>query len=167
MRLVRALLGGTAGAVLVWIIVSVTGRASHNHADLCMLLGTSLTGNEDLWAWVAGAVAQLALGMVAAVVYAAIFEWVTRRAGGAAGFVVSLPHAVVAGIAVGFLPAQRLLDAGVGPPGAFLEYRGLAVMAAFVVAHLVFGTLVGALYRHPRHPAAEPGAVWLNVYNGS
>jgi hypothetical protein len=127
-------------------------------------LGASITGSANAASWILGAVGQLVLGAVSAVVYAAIFEWVTRRAGAVVGFAVGLAHVVVAGIATGFLPAERLLDASIQPPAAFLEYRGLAALIAFVVAHLVFGTLVGAIYgQHVRHAVREHQVVWRDV----
>jgi hypothetical protein len=70
---------------------------------------------------------------------------------------------VVAGIATGFLPARQLIDAGIDPPGAFLEYRGVVVVAAFVLAHVLFGTLIGALYGRVRHTIVAQRGVWIDV----
>lgn len=163
MKLTRAIGAGLIGAVLVWVIVLVGGMISKNHADLCLLLGASITGSADAASWITGAVGQLVLGAVSGVVYAAIFEWVTRRAGAVVGFVVGLAHVVVAGIATGFLPAQRLLDASIQPPAAFLEYRGLAALIAFIIAHLAFGTFVGAVYGRVLHGVARSRTIWREV----
>lgn len=167
MKLTRAIVAGLIGAVIVWIIVLVGGMISKRHADLCLLLGASITGSADVASWIAGAVGQLVLGAVSGIVYAAIFEWVTRRAGAVTGFVVGLAHVVVAGIATGFLPAQRLLDASIQPPAAFLEYRGLAALIAFIVAHLVFGTFVGAVYGRVLHAVVPSLAVWRDISGSS
>jgi hypothetical protein len=156
----RAILPGVVGAVLVYAIVRLAGVLANSPSDLCQLLGSSVTAAGGLWAWLLGAVAQLVLGIVASLVYAAIFEWVTQRAGALIGVLIAIAHAVAAGLAIGFLPAGRLIAAGVAPPGAFMEYRGIALVSAFVIAHLAFGMLIGAMYGRPRHAAATPTVVW-------
>lgn len=163
MKLTRPILAGVVGVVIVYIIVLFGGELSGRSTDLCYLLGASISARLDGWTWLLGAVGQLVIGIVAALVYAAVFEWVTRRAGVMVGFAVALAHVVVAGIATGFLPAQRLLDAGLDPPGAFLEYRGLFAIMAFVIAHLLFGCIVGVLYGRPRHTVVEWRATWIDV----
>lgn len=163
MKLARAVAAGLLGTCVVVAIVWIGGVASAKAADLCTLLGASILEDRGLWPWILGAALQLVIGVVAAIVYAAIFEWVTRRAGGGVGFIVALGHAVIAGLAVGFLPAQRLIEASTNPPGAFLEYRGLPVVAAFVIAHLAFGTIVGILYGRPRRAPVARRVVWHEV----
>ena len=166
MKLTRAVLSGLIGAVMVWIIVFVAGMIARTDSDLCVLSGASITGTATTWSWIAGAISQLILGAIASVVYAAIFEWVTRRAGATVGFVIGLAHAVVAGIGIGFLPAQQLITASVQPPAAFLEYRGWIPVIGFIVAHVAFGTLVGAMYGRVRHAVADVRLVWRDVSSG-
>lgn len=163
MKLVRAVVLGVVGTVLVYLIVLAAGALSSNNADLCLLTGASLTGLLGGWSWLIGAVGQLIVAIIAAIVYAAIFEWVTRRAGAVVGFIIALGHVVVAGIAVGFIPASRLIAADIVPPGAFMEYRGLLVVTGFIVAHLVFGILVGTAYGRTRHRPGVPAVVWRDV----
>ncbi|HKN65153.1 MAG TPA: hypothetical protein VJW73_02695 [Gemmatimonadaceae bacterium] len=160
MKLSRAVVSGVLGAVLVYVIVRVAGALASEPSDLCTLLGSSLTGTDNMWTWLLGATAQLVLGIVASLVYASIFEWVTQRAGAPIGLLVALVHVVVAGIGTGFLPAGRLIEAGLAPPGAFMEYRGIAVASAFVIAHLAFGMIIGALYGRPRQKIRTPRTVW-------
>jgi hypothetical protein len=163
MRIRRAVLAGLLGAAIVYVIVWSAGRLARQPADLCLLLGGSVTADDGAATWMLGAIGQLVIGMIAALVYAAIFEWVTQRAGAIVGLVVALGHVVVAGIATGFLPARQLIDAGIDPPGAFLEYRGVVVVAAFVLAHVLFGTLIGALYGRVRHTIVAQRGVWIDV----
>jgi hypothetical protein len=163
MKLRRAIAAGVLGAVLVYLIVLAAATLSSSHADLCLLIGASITGRLGGWSWLIGAVGQLIVAMVAAIVYAAIFEWVTRRGGAIVGFIIALGHVVVAGIAVGFMPTSRLIAADMAPPGAFMEYRGLLVIAAFILAHLAFGTSVGMLYGRTRHRTEVPVVVWRDV----
>jgi hypothetical protein len=151
------------GAVLVWVIVLAATMIVGDTCDLCLVLGASITGSADMWSWLLGAFGQLLVGAMAGVVYAAVFEWATRRAGALVGFIVGLAHVTVAGIATGFLPAERLFAASLQPPGAFFEYRGLVALIAFIIAHLAFGVSVGAMYGRVRHAVTNPRLVWRDV----
>jgi hypothetical protein len=113
--------------------------------------------------WLAGFVAQLIVAVIAAIVYAAIFEWVTRRAGFWIGVAIAVPHLVIAGLIVGFLPADPLIAAGLRAPGAFFEYEGVWAVIAFICAHLAFGAVVGTIYGATRHPATAAPRIWLDV----
>ncbi|MFI5243220.1 MAG: hypothetical protein ACHQRL_09440, partial [Gemmatimonadales bacterium] len=157
---------GIAGGIFVVLAVRVAGWLTGAAGDLCALGGVILTGREDAAGWIAGAVAQLIIAVIAALVYAAIFEHATRRAGALIGLAIGVPHAVLAGLALGFIPVSRLLDAGISPPGAFMEYRGWCVTATFVLAHIAFGTLMGWSYGSTGHgPSASPYR-WQDVSAG-
>ena len=160
MKLSRAVVGGLIGGVAVMAIVWLGGWASGNDGDLSALLGAVITHDDGLLAWTIGCVVQLVVAVVAAIVYAAIFEWVARRGGAIVGLVVAVGHVVVAGLAVGFLPVDGIVAAGLQPPAAFMEYRGLWVLAGFVVAHLVFGVIVGATYGPTVRRPSESAADW-------
>lgn len=163
MNVGRAIAAGVIGAVIVYLIVYVAGSLSGTDADLCLLSGASLTGSAGALSWLFGAIGQLVIAVIATLVYAAIFEWVTRRAGAVVGFLVAIGHVVIAGIGIGFLPAQSLVHADLWPPGAFMEYRGLVVLIGFIIAHLVFGTLVGAMYGRVHHAIGSERVVWRDV----
>jgi hypothetical protein len=161
----RAIISGLIGGVLAIAIVRGAAWLSGGEGDLCALLGAIVTGHEGTAAWIAGCVVQLVAAAVAAIIYAVIFEFVMNHASAATGALIAVPHAVVAGLAVGFLPAARLIDAGTLPPGAFMEYRGAAVLAGFIVAHLAFGATVGALYGGTRHAVRDTTLVWRDATN--
>ncbi len=163
MRIWRTILAGLLGGLLAIAIVRGAAWLSGADGDLCALLAAAITGETGTAAWIVGFAAQLMVAVVAAIGYAAIFEWVTMRAGGLIGVLIAIPHVAVAGLSVGFLPASRLLHAGLMPPGAFMEYRGAVVIAGFVLAHLVFGTVVGAFYGGTRHVVSAMIPAWNNV----
>jgi hypothetical protein len=160
MNMRRAIIAGLIGGVLAIAIVRGAAWLSGGEGDLCALLGAVVTGREGTAGWIAGCVMQLVAAVAAAVIYAMIFEFVMNHASAAAGALIAVPHAIVAGLAVGFLPASRLIDAGTMPPGAFMEYRGMAVLAGFIVAHLAFGATVGVMYGNVRHAVA---AITLDI----
>lgn len=163
MRIWRTILAGLLGGLVAIAIVRGTTWLSGAEGDVCALLGAAMTGETGAAAWIIGFAAQLMVGMLAAMGYALIFEWVTMRASGLIGALIAIPHVAVAGLSVGFLPASRLLDAGVMPPGAFMEYRGAMVIVGFVLAHLVFGAVVGGLYGGTRHSMSETIPAWHDV----
>ena len=163
LRVGRAVAAGIAGGILVVAAVRVAGWLVASDADLCTLGGAVLLGRTDAVGWLVGAAAQLLIAIIAALVYALVFECVTRRAGALIGLAIAVPHVVIAGLAVGFVPAARMLELGIGPPGAFLEYRGGWVVATFVLAHLAFGTIVGAWYGTTRHSDGRERRQWRDV----
>jgi hypothetical protein len=163
MKLGRAISAGIAGGIVVVTAMCVIGWITGAHADLCRLGGVILTGRLDAIGWLTGAATQLVVAIIAAIVYAAIFELVTRRAGALLGLAIAVPHVIVAGLAIGFVPASRLIDAGIGPPGAFMEYRGAWVVATFVLAHLAFGALVGRLYGNAQHAPEKASYRWKEI----
>lgn len=158
MKIGRCVFIGIAGCILVLILVWIGGLLSRSDGDLAALTGAILFARDGWAAWAGGFVAQLVLGVVAAIVYAACFEWVTQRAGIWIGLAIGVGHALFAGVALGFVPAERVIAAGLMPPGAFCEYRGPWCIVAVVAAHLVFGGLAGRAYGAPRH--AYTRRVW-------
>jgi len=163
MKLARAAAAGLVGYGVVLVAMAIAGSISGTDADLCSLAGAMITGQTGAASWLVGCLVQIVVAIIAALVYAAVFEWIARRAGAFIGFAIAVPHALIAGMLIGFIPVSGLVNAGISPPGAFLEYRGWLVTGAFVVAHLAFGAIVGALYGTTLHrvPSARPE--WRDV----
>jgi hypothetical protein len=160
MKVARLVIAGVVGGAVAIGIIRAAGWAVGTDASLSAVLGAAVTGESGARAWTVGCAVQLGTAAIAALVYGGIFEWVTCRAGAAIGSAVAVPHVVIAGLVVGFLPGARMVEAGVLPPGAFFEYRGWIVLAAFIAAHLAFGVIVGVAYDGV--PAGTPrgGRVW-------
>ncbi len=163
MKLSRAILAAILGCIVVLLVVWLAGRLTNADSDLSALAGAVVTAGNDPAAWLVGLAIQIVIAMLAALVYAALFEGVTRRAGALVGLAIAVPHAVIAGLVVGFLPAAPLAGAGIMPPGAFLEYRGLWCVAGFVAAHLAFGAILGAVYGATRHTSEVAPVRWREI----
>lgn len=163
MKLGRAITVGILGAILVLVLVWLGGLLAGSDGDLSALAAATVFGTADGVAWVGGLLIQLALGAAAGIVYAALFEWITASAGPWIGIAIGIPQAIVAGVAVGFLPGQRLIDAGIMPPGGFYEYRGLWCIVAYVVAHVAFGVLMGSAYGATKHAWRQPARRWVEL----
>ena len=163
MKLVHAIVAGLVGTAVVLLVAWGVGRLTHADGDLCALAASVVFGVVNTLTWWAGLILQLIFGVVVAIGYAAVFEWITRRAGFLLGLAIGIPHAIVAGIGVGSLPASRMIDAGIMPPGAFYEYRGAWSIVAFVLAHVAFGCIMGAAYGQTRHPVPWVPRPWRTV----
>lgn len=163
MRVSRVFLSGIVGCIVAVAIMVVAARLSGSAADICTLTGAVVIGRTDALGWFAGFIVQVVIAVIAACIYAAIFEWVTRRAGALIGVAIAVPHVVIAGLSIGFLPAAPLIAHGIAPASAFLEYDGGWIVVAFVCAHLVFGFLVGSLYGRTRHAVPANRREWRNV----
>jgi hypothetical protein len=163
MSATRTAASGLIGGVAALLILGGTGAVTHADGDLAALTATTLLRSADGAAWIVGLLVQLVIGVVAAFAYATVFALVTRRAGVVIGLLTAIPHVVIAGLVVGFVPADRIVAGGILPPGAFYEYRGLACTIAFVAAYLVFGAIVGGLHARTVHVAAPPNVRWIDV----
>ena len=163
MKLVRAIGAGLVGTGVVLLVVWGVGRLTQTDGDLSALAAAVVFGVLNTLTWWLGLILQLIVGVVVAIVYATIFEWITRRAGLLLGLAIGIPHAILAGLGVGALPASRMIDAGIMPPGAFYEYRGAWCIVAFVLAHVAFGCIVGAAYGQTRHGVPWVSRPWRAV----
>jgi hypothetical protein len=163
MKVIRPIAGGLAGGMLAIAIIRGAAWVTGADADICAILGAVVTGSSGIGAWLVGCAVQLTEAVVVAIVYAVIFEGIARRAGALLGLLLAIPLVVVAGLSMGFLPGARLLDAGIAPPGAFMEYCGAAVIVGFVLAHLAFGIVVGMAYGQTLHAVPPTLRVWHDM----
>jgi uncharacterized membrane protein len=163
MRVSRVFLSGMIGCIVAVAIMVAAARLSGSAADICTLTGAVAIGRTEALGWFVGFIVQLVIAVIAAFVYACIFEWVTRRAGPLIGLAIAVPHVVIAGLSIGFLPAAPLIAHGIAPAAAFLEYDGGWTVVGFVCAHLAFGFLVGSLYGKTRHAIPANRREWRNV----
>ncbi len=162
MKLGRALASGLVAAAAAVLIFLVAHVAVGRDADMSAILGEWITSRGDSFAWIAGAVAQLALGAIVGLAYAAAFEFVFRHSGALPGLAVAIPHVVIAGFAIAWLTAPPQVAAPL-LVGAFLAFVGPGAVAAFVIAHAAFGLVAGVLYGPTVHSPSEAAVVWREI----
>jgi hypothetical protein len=142
-ELVPALAAGTIGG-LVMLFLQVVGRSIGGPR------GFDLTA---MWATLLGLPGQRAVGVAVhlvvsaaiAVLYALGFRMAgVSDIGWAWGLTASVIHWIVAGLFVGAAPASGLRETSV--PGPFAMRLGGATAVGFLLAHLVFGLIVGVAY---------------------
>jgi hypothetical protein len=157
----KAIGAGIAGAIAMSILMAVA-RFMGMNVNLEMMLGTMLLGPGTA-AWIIGFGMHLAMGAIFGLIYAAIFENVTHRAGAGTGMLVSIGHILVAGLAMAVIPVIHPMMPPMDAPGLFMSGMGAAGIGLFIVEHLLFGAIVGAMYapvtgRYGRAPAYAANA---------
>jgi hypothetical protein len=154
-------LWGFVGTVVLTSIMSGSQTLGLSRMSLPFMLGTMLTADRDR-AKLLGFLVHLVNGWVFASVYAAAFEsW--RRATWWLGAGIGLVHsAFVLTAGMQILPSvhPRMATAEHGPtptrqlepPGFMAKNYGRRTPVAVVVAHIAYGSLLGAFYRAKRQP---------------
>ncbi len=154
----HSLLAAFAGTLVLTSLEAGAQQLHLTRMSIPYLLGTMLTASRDR-AKALGFLVHLVNGQLFALLYVAIFH-LTGSATILKGVVLGLLHAaVVLLIVVPLLPAihPRMASLHQGPtatrqlepPGPFALYYGVSTPAAIVLAHAIFGAILGALYRMP------------------
>ncbi|MGM0575188.1 MAG: hypothetical protein ACQEXJ_05610 [Myxococcota bacterium] len=160
----KAMYAGVLGAMVMTVVMAIA-RGLGMAVNLEMMLGALITESVTTGTWVLGLCIHVVAGAVFGLVYAAVFEYVTHRAGWGLGLGIGAVHTLVSGVVLGALPMVHPLMPGfLDPPGMFMANLGVLGVAAFAALHLIFGALVGASYepisqahrRPPHGMVAQP-----------
>lgn len=155
MKTSSALLGGVAGGALMTVVMWMARTLMGMPMNLEMMEGTMLVRPPGPVAWGVGFVMHLMISALIALLYAWAFEHVAHRAGAGVGALFGLVHAVIAGLAMGMVPAiHPLIPEMLAAPGAFLLHIPMGPVA-LVLLHVLYGAVVGAIYGPVRHPRME------------
>lgn len=156
MDLVGALVWGFAGTTLLTMMLRISQAIGLTRMDLPLVVGLFITPSRDK-AKVYGTLLHLAVGWVFALMYAILFErigWASWRLGSVVGLfhalavlLVALPilpgvHPRMATDARGPEPTREL-----EPPGFLAANYGRETPIVTILAHMVFGGLLGGFYR--------------------
>jgi len=155
MEVGNVLLWGFVATVVLTILLAITKTFGLSRIDIPFLLGTMLTSNRNKAPFY-GLLFHMAIGIVFAFLYAAAFESVDTRywwlglAGGAihGAFVLSAGLQVLAAFHPrmahpyqGPTPTRQLQ-----PPGFFALNYGRGTPIVTMVAHILYGGLLGLFY---------------------
>jgi hypothetical protein len=152
------LLWGFVSTVVLTSIIAGSKGLGMTRMDMTYLLGTIFTPNRDR-AKLVGVVVHFLNGWVFSLIYIAAFHaWgmSTWWLGAVTGFI----HAsFVLAVVMSFLPAMhpRMANEQYGPtvvrqlepPGFFALHYGIRTPISVVVAHVVFGMILGGFYSLP------------------
>lgn len=150
------LLWGFVASLVVTAVMSGGYGLRMSRMSLPLLLGTIFTANRDR-AGIVGFLAHLVLGWLLAALYALAFEsW--QRATWWLGAGIGIVHALVVLMAVmPILPSvhPRMASEYRGPeptrqlepPGFMAIYYGKSTPFITLIAHILYGAVLGAFYR--------------------
>ncbi len=147
MKTGKAFLAGVVGGAVMSVIMFMARTVMHMDVKLELLLGTMIGLTPGTTAWLVGFVMHLMISGLIALAYAWAFENVLHRAGWQAGALLAVAHIVIAGLFMGMMPAMHPLVPETMPgPGFFMLNLGVMGLMAFVMLHVIFGAIVGAMY---------------------
>lgn len=156
MNWASAVLWGFAGTIVLTTILASGRGLGLTRMDIPFLLGTILTPNRDK-AKILGFVFHLANGWIFALLYIAAFESL-GKSGAGLGALVGLVHvSFVLTVGMNLLPAVHPRMASelhgpdpthqLQPPGFLAKNYGKNTPIATVIAHLIYGGILGFFYR--------------------
>jgi len=155
MRVGLAFVAGMIGwAVMVGLTILLRAVGA-TELNLSMIVGALFTAQVSAGTWVLGFVAGLIISGLIALLYAWAFEGM-RRSNWKLGVIGGAIHAVIGGIFFGFMPLfHPAMPNIITPTGFFAANYGAVTAVGFVVLHLIYGAIVGGMYR-PVHVGTTP-----------
>ncbi len=140
-------------ATAVMTALMYMGKAMGMRMDMPRMLGLMFTGPDNTGAvYALGLVAHFMMGILLAIIYAALFSLLGIDASWLWGAVFGAAHGVIAGMAFGMMPAMhpRMGSGGVlAAPGPFGINYGSMIPVGVMMLHVIFGAVVGWLYSLP------------------
>lgn len=155
-----AVLAGFVGTLVMTALIVVMRAAGKTRMDMVLLLGSMFTGRKPL-ARAIGLVMHL--GVMGAVVFGSIYAFLFAVLGTApaaawwVGAIIGILHGLVVGLLMPMVPMvhPRMGDHArrgsadqveLAPPGLFARNYGGMTPVGLVMAHMLFGLVVGLVY---------------------
>jgi hypothetical protein len=158
MRVGLAFAAGAVGWVVMVVLLAFLRLITVTNIILCLMLGSMLTRTTSGWTWFLGFLVGLVTSGLVALVYAEVFESI-GRSNWRLGLLGGVIHAALGGIFFAVMPlANPAMPRIVMAPGLYGANYGPGGIASFLFVHLVFGAIVGGIYR-PLHAPGDEAAV--------
>lgn len=151
----RAFLAGVVGGAVMSVMLAMARNVMGMPANLEMMLGTMTGIQPSTTTFLIGLMMHLVISGLIALIYAAGFEYVTRRSGWLIGAGFGVIHSIIGGIFMGMMPMMHpLIPEQMPAPGFFMSNLGPMGVVAEIIMHIIYGAIVGAIYRLVHHHAA-------------
>ena len=141
--------GLVAGAVMgALLYMGIAVMPSQMRMNLFYLLG-SMMFRQRIIVYTAGSIVHAALSIVFALSHVGIYQLFGLESSFAAwGLLFGFVHYLVVGMGLGMMPIMhpRIRAGELQAPGAYALGYPKATAAGFLMLHLVYGVLVGAMY---------------------
>jgi hypothetical protein len=155
MRAGLAFFAGVIGGAVMAGLLMIARSLGFSEMNMPLALGTMVTQTTSRGTLLLGFVMHLVISGLIALVYAAGFEAI-RRSNWWLGVIGGMIHVAIGGLFLWALPAFHPAIPDVLPaPGPFGINFGATSVAGFIVLHLIYGAIVGGIYR-PVHVRAQP-----------
>lgn len=143
-----AAISGAIGGVIMVMMGKLMNMAGVNLQMSVVLMWGGMLGLRGAPGRLVGWIVHLVVSAAIGVAYAGIFRLAgATRLAGLWGLSIGVIHWIFAGFFLGVISVIRPAKSGKRPaPGPFAVNFGLDDVVAFLIAHLVFGTVVGVLY---------------------
>ena len=146
MNLIGAIVAGIVATGLMSLALAGAPRMAMPKIDFVGLLGTLFSTRENR---IVGWVMHFALGILFAVIYAAVWSLGIMSPGVTEGLVLGIAHWLITGFLIGLLSAIHVgIHSGAAKdPGRYL--RNLDASMGFfggLMSHLIYGLTVGLVY---------------------
>jgi len=156
MNIANILIWGFGATVVLTIIMAVSKPLGLTRIDIPFLLGTLITGNRNKAPFY-GLVSHIFIGWIFAFIYAVAFE-TSALANWWFGLLIGLVHGIFvlsAGLQLVSAFHPRMAHPYQGPsptkqlqpPGFFALNYGRGTPLVTIVAHIIYGTILGIFYR--------------------
>lgn len=144
----RAFLAGVVGGAIMTLLIAMARLLGMTTMDLELKLGSMISQEVNATSWVTGLVMHLIISGLIACIYAVGFEYVAHKASWLIGLGFAVIHTIIGGIFVGMMgQIHPLMPSDALPaPGPFAINFGTMTTVGFIVAHLIYGAIVGAMY---------------------
>lgn len=145
MNIVGAIVAGLAGTVVISILMAMGPKMGLPKMAIWEMLGTMFgkDGNVGL-----GWVAHFMMGVIFAIVYAALWATGIGSVSALSGLVFGVVHFLIAGVMMGGMPMLHAgIKAGtVQSPGVLMLNSGVMGFMGGLVGHAVYGLVVALVY---------------------
>jgi hypothetical protein len=156
MRAGLAFWAGIVGAAVMVLGLWIARALGATDFNFGYFWGSMLTGTTTTESWILGFVITLILGGLIALLYAAVFEALGRSSWGW-GLLGGAVHLIIAGLVIGGIAAVHpAIPQAIADPGYYTANYGPNSVAVFSLLHLIYGIIVGGLYKPVHKAIATP-----------
>ena len=143
--IVAGLIGGAAMGLLLYL--GIWMAPAQMRMNLFLMLGT-MVFRPGAMAYGAGFMMHAVMSIVFGLIHAAAFVAFGLEANAAWGLGFGAVHWLVVGMGLGMIPIMhaRMRSGDIARPGFFALSMGAMTAAGFLMLHLLYGVLVGAIY---------------------
>lgn len=155
-----AFLAGVVGGVGTEIFLWLVRMIDYAQMNLSMVLGAMVTQQVSAGTWLIGFVIHLIVSGLIALIYAVFFE-LFRLGTWWLGLLFGVVHAVISGAVMIAMPLMHPAMPELFPAPGFMaiNYGGRSLIV-FLVMHMLYGLIVGAIYQTKKTrrtaPVSEP-----------